>query len=215
MSVTINTPDPILSAADIQAWKGIPVSIAVDLEPACQVDRAIRPQTYGSAPLHLIGQAMTVRVSPPDFGAVVHALDHIKAGDVLVIAAGGRIDFAMIGDILGGHLRNIGCAGLIVDGAVRDIDTLGSWTDFPVFARAINPRGPTSAAEGEINGIVNIAGCSITPGDLIIGDRDGIIALPPALVNSRLKDAKAKLEAEETWIKGLKSGKTAGDVFGL
>ncbi len=215
MSVTINTPSETLTIAEIQAWKDIPVSIAVDLEPSRQIDYAIRPQTLGLAPLRLIGRAVTVQVTPPDFGAVVRALDHIQTGDVLVIAAGGKTDFAMIGDILGGHLRNIGCAGLVVDGAVRDIDSLGSWVDFPVFSRAVNPRGPTSAADGEINRTVVVGGCTVAPGDLIIGDRDGVVALPPDLVRARIGDAKAKLKAEETWIEGLKSGKTAAEVFGL
>jgi regulator of RNase E activity RraA len=215
MSVVINTRTAALSDAQIEAWRDIPVSIAVDLEASRQIDYAIRPQTLGATSLHLFGRAVTAQVTPPDFGAVVHALDHVQAGDVLVIAAGGETDFAMIGDILGGHLRNIGCAGLVVDGAVRDIDTLGSWIDFPVFARAVNPRGPTGAADGELNSMVTVGGCTITPGDLIIGDRDGLIALSPDLVLARIDDAKAKLKAEETWVAGLKAGKTAAEVFGL
>ena len=77
-----------------------------------------------------------------DFGAVLYALDLLKPGDVLVIAAGGRADTAMIGDILGGHLRAKGGAGLICDGAVRDTDWLAAWDDVPVYARHVNPRGP-------------------------------------------------------------------------
>jgi regulator of RNase E activity RraA len=121
----------------------------------------------------------------------------------------------MIGDILGGHLRSIGCAGLVVDGAVRDIDTLGSWADFPVFARAVNPRGPTGASDGAINGKVTVGGCLVSQGDLIIGDRDGVVALSPDVARSRIGDAKAKLKNEETWTLGLKAGKTAAEVFGL
>ena len=72
----------------------------------------------------------------------------------------------------------------MVDGAVRDIDQLGSWSDFPVFARAVNPLGPTSAAGGVLNGPVEVGGCSISPGDLILGDADGLIALNPALARA-------------------------------
>lgn len=215
MSVTINSPAVALTRAEIEAWKDIPVSVAVDLEPSRQIDYAIRPRTEGSATLRLMGRAITVAVTPPDFGAVVHALDHVQSGDVVVIAAGGDTDFAVIGDILGGHLRNIGCAGLVVDGAVRDIETLGGWANFPVFSRAINPRGPKGAADGEINGTITVGSCVVSPGDLIIGDRDGVVALSPDMVRNRIGDARAKLRTESGWIEDLKSGKTAVAVLGL
>nr|WP_319385064.1 dimethylmenaquinone methyltransferase [uncultured Roseibium sp.] len=215
MSVTINTAAATLTFEEIEAWREIAVSIAVDLLPEQQVDPAIRPQTFGGQPVHLLGTALTVAVSPPDFGAVIHALDHVRAGDVLVIAAGGQTENAMIGEILGGHLREKGCAGIIVDGAVRDIDILGNWPDFPVFSRSITPRGPVGAERGEINGSVSFGGCTINPGDLVIGDRDGLIALPPELARARLDDARAKLALEDNWIKGLRSGKPATEVFGL
>ena len=215
MSVKINIAAPALSTKEIEAWREIAVSIAVDLLPEQQIDPAIRPQTFGGHPLRLLGPALTVDVSPPDFGAVIHALDHIRTGDVLVIAAGGQTDNAMIGEILGGHLREKGCAGVIVDGAVRDIDILGNWPDFPVFARSITPRGPVGAEKGEINGPVSFGGCAINQGDLIMGDRDGLIAVPPELARSRLDAARAKLALENDRIRGLRSGKPATEVFGL
>ncbi|WP_434054395.1 MAG: dimethylmenaquinone methyltransferase [Roseibium sp.] len=215
MSVKINPAAATLSSEEIEAWREIAVSITVDLLPEQQIDPAIRPQTFGGHPLRLLGPALTVAVSPPDFGAVIHALDHVRAGDVVVIAAGGRADNAMIGEILGGDLREKGCAGIIVDGAVRDIDVLGNWPDFPVFSRSVTPRGPVGAAKGEINGSVSFGGCTISPGDLVMGDRDGLIAVPPDLARARLDDARAKLALEGDWIEGLRSGKPATDVFGL
>lgn len=215
MSVKINTAASTLATEEIDAWREIAVSIAVDLLPEQQIDPAIRPQTFGGNPLRLLGPALTVEVSPPDFGAVIHALDHVRAGDVVVIAAGGQIENAMIGEILGGHLREKGCAGVVVDGAVRDIDVLGNWPDFPVFSRSITPRGPVGAGKGEINGAVSFGGCMINPGDLVMGDRDGLIALPPELARARLDDARAKLVLESDWIKGLRSGRPATEVFGL
>jgi len=215
MSVTINTAAATLTSEEIDAWREIAVSIAVDLLPDCQIDPAIRPQTFGGQPLRLLGTALTVAVSPPDFGAVIHALDHVRKGDVVVIAAGGQTDNAMIGEILGGHLREKSCAGIVVDGAVRDIDVLGNWPDFPVFSRSITPRGPVGAERGAINGSVSFGGCTINPGDLVMGDRDGLIALPPELARTRLDDARAKLALEDNWIKGLRSGTPATEVFGL
>ena len=184
-------------------------------EPDHQIDNRIRPLNTGSASLRLIGPAMTVECSPPDFGAVVHALDHIQTGEVLTISAGGNRDIAMVGEILGGHLREIGCAGIVVDGVVRDIDTLGSRPDFPVFARGVNPRGPSSASKGYVNRTVNLGGCTISSGDLIVGDRDGLAVLPPDVARTRVQDAVDRLAQEKRWIEGLKANRPITEVFGL
>ena len=216
MSVVIKERvGPRLAAEDLEAWRDVPVSIAVDLEPARQIDNAIRPQNSGDHPLRLLGPAMTVSCSPPDFGAMIQVLDFIQPGEVLAIAAGGRLDVAMVGEILGGHLREIGCAGIVCDGMVRDIESLGSWPDFPVYARGINPRGPISASEGVINGEISLGECSVKPGDLIIGDRDGLAALSPDIARARISDARTKLATEQLWIEGLKSRKPVTEVFDL
>lgn len=229
MAITVHNPDSTgtdaetaterLSDGEIAAWAGIPVSVAVDLAPEGQIDPAVALRTRlpagKEAGLSLLGRALTVRCDPPDFGAVVLALDHVQAGDVVVVAAQARTDFAMIGEILGGHLRAKGCAGLVVDGAVRDIDQLGSWPDFPVFARGINPRGPTSAAGGALFGGIDVGGCPVNAGDLILGDADGLIVLDADLARAHLDAAKAKIGLEQRWIAALASGKAAGDVFGL
>ena len=147
MPVTLRTPsEPDLTAAEIARWAAVPVAVAVDMvRDAGQIDPAIRPLRPAGMQPRLFGQAVTVRCEAPDFGAVLHALDVIRRGQVLVIDAAGHRDAAMIGDILSGHLRNKGVSGLVCDGAVRDTGTLGGWTDFAVFSRWITPRGPTGA----------------------------------------------------------------------
>ncbi|WP_309668207.1 hypothetical protein [Tabrizicola sp.] len=217
MPVTLHhAPASTLTAAEIDRWRPIPVSVAVDLgRDAGQIDPAIRPLMPPGRQPRLFGQAVTVRCEPPDFGAVLQALDLIGPGQVLVIDAAGHRDTAMIGDILSGHLRRKGASGLVVDGAVRDVGTLGTWTDFSVFARWITPRGPSSADRGALNLPVVIGGYLVCPGDLIIGDDDGLVALPPAIVRSRIADAEAKLARETAWIAGLDTGKSATEVFAL
>jgi 4-hydroxy-4-methyl-2-oxoglutarate aldolase len=98
---------------------------------------------------------------------------------------------------------------------VRDVGTLGAWDDFAVFSRWITPRGPTGADRGAVNRPVVIGGCLVSPGDLMIGDDDGLVALTPAVVRSRIADAEAKLAREAAWIAGLESGTPAAEVFGL
>ncbi|MCU0827770.1 MAG: hypothetical protein MUE52_10275 [Tabrizicola sp.] len=203
MPVTIHAPQPSdLTAAEIARWAKVPVAVAVDVGNAKgQIDPAIRPLRPAGQQPRLFGPAVTVRCEPPDFGAVLHALDIIQPGQVLVIDADGHRDTAMIGDILSGHLRAKGVAGIVCDGAVRDTGTLGQWDDFPVFSR--------------VNCRVTIGGVSVTPRDLIIGDDDGLICLKPAMVRELIADAEAKLQREEQWIKALAAGKSAADVFGL
>jgi 4-hydroxy-4-methyl-2-oxoglutarate aldolase len=216
MTVEISTAAPGgLSDAEIALWREIPVAIAVDLSPESQIDPSIRPINPPGKQPRLFGRAVTVSCTPPDFGAVVHALEHVGRGEVLMIAAGGDGVTAMIGEILSGHLRNRGAAGVVCDGAVRDVATLSGWQDFAVFSRSITPRGPTSAEHGTINAVVMIGGRRVTPGDLVIGDDDGVVALAPETVRSRIGDAEARLAREGGWIKSLAAGRSVIETFGV
>ena len=215
MAVTIHPTKADLTGAEIAAWRDIPVAIAVDLSHESQIDPAIRPITPPGNQPRLFGRAVTVSCTPPDFGAVVHALEHVGRGEVLMIAAGGDAVTAMIGEILSGHLRNRGAAGVVCDGAVRDVATLSAWSNFSVFARSITPRGPTSAAGGTINAVVAIGGRRVAPGDLVIGDDDGLVSLSPETVRTRLKDAEARLVREDGWIESLAAGKSVVETFGV
>jgi len=216
MTVTIHSSDnDSLSIDEIKVWQNIPVAFAADLSPKQQLDIAIRPLCVLGKQPKLCGRAVTALCEPPDFGAVLHATDLIKPGDVLVIAAGGCDDTAMIGEIVSGHLRSKGCVGVVCDGAVRDAATIASWPDFSVFTRFVNPRGPTGAEKGTVQAPVTIGKRTVTAGDLILGDDDGLIALSPASAREILSDAQAKLSAEQDWVIGLASGKSCADVFGL
>jgi regulator of RNase E activity RraA len=121
----------------------------------------------------------------------------------------------MIGEILCGHLRDKGAAGVICDGAVRDVESLAGWDDFSVYSRAITPRGPDGASAGAVQCATPFGGITITSGDLIMGDDDGLIALCPARAKEILPKAVAKLAMEEHWISQLKSGIAVTEVFGL
>jgi 4-hydroxy-4-methyl-2-oxoglutarate aldolase len=216
MTVTIHPrPQDVPTKAEIEPWRAVPVAVAVDLAPDEQLDVRIRPINPPGRQPRLFGRAVTVRCEPPDFGAVVHALELVGPGDVLVIAAMGLGGTAMIGEILAGHLRARGCAGVVCDGPVRDVATLAGWSDFAVFARSVNPRGPTSATEGAVNAPVMIGDRQVGPGDLVIGDDDGLVALSPATVRSRIGDAEAKLALEAKWIEALASGRPVAEIFGL
>ena len=216
MTVTISTAVAgRLTKAEIARWRDVPVAIAVDLSHESQIDPAIRPINPPGRQPRLFGRAVTVSCKPPDFGAVVHALEHVGKGEVLVIAAGGDAATAMIGEILSGHLRSRGAAGVVCDGAVRDVATLSGWKDFAIYSRSITQRGPTSAKHGTLNAVVTIGGRRVAPGDLVIGDDDGLVCLSPDTVRKRIGDAEARLAREEGWIKKLAKGRSVIETFGV
>jgi regulator of RNase E activity RraA len=205
-----------LTPAEIDRWRGVPVAVAVDLgRDVGQIDPAIRPLRPPGRQPRLFGRAVTAACEPPDFGAVLHALDLVEPGDVLVIAAAGHAETAMIGEILGGYLRRRGGRGVVCDGAVRDVAALAGWDDFAVFARWITPRGPSSAERGAVNLPVVIGGRLVTSGDLVIGDDDGLVALSPATVRARIADAEATLARETDWEATLAAGRSVRETFGL
>jgi regulator of RNase E activity RraA len=209
-------PGDDITPAEIDRWREVPVSIAVDLnlDPG-QIDPAIRALMPPGQQPRLFGRAVTVQCEPPDFGAVLHALTVVQPGEVLVIAAGGDAHTAMIGEILCGHLRSLGAVGMVCDGAVRDVVTLAGWSDFAVFSRHVTPRGPVGLNRGSVNVPVDVGGCRVSPGDLIIDDDDGLVALSPAAIRNGIAGAEAKIALEADWIAQLSAGTSVNDTFGL
>jgi regulator of RNase E activity RraA len=121
----------------------------------------------------------------------------------------------MIGDILGGHLHRQGAAGLVCDGAVRDVAGLAAMKGLSVYSRAVNPLGPTTAHRGEVNGAVKLGGITVAPGDLLMGDDDGLVALPPPLLERLIDAAEAKLRLEAEWTARLTAGEPIRKIFKL
>lgn len=197
-------------------WQRVPTAVAIDVSAGrCRIDAAIRPLRPAGSQPRLFGRAVTVRCTPPDFGSVVYALEQVRPGDVVVIDAGGDRATAVIGDVLGGRLRALGAVGIICDGAVRDVGTLAGWHDFAVYSRYVNPRGPTSALSGDLQGVISFGGRLIRPGDLIIGDDDGLCALDSRMAGEYIDLAEAKLAREEAWTAALAAGTPVAAVFGL
>lgn len=196
-------------------WRRIPPAVVADFAPERQIDPAIRPLLPPGRQPALFGRAVTARCEPPDFGAVLVAVGAIRAGEVLVIAAGGDGRTAMIGDVLGGHIHRKGAAGVVCDGAIRDVDNLAGMAGLSAYSRSVTPRGPTGAAFGEVNAPVAIGGCRVAPGDLVIGDGDGLVALPPDALAALIGPAKAKLKLEAEWTARLSAGEDPRVIFGM
>jgi RraA family protein len=158
-----------------------------------------------AAQMKVAGPAVTVEVRPGDNLAIHAALAIAQPGDVIVVDGMGDLSAALIGEIMSTQAAASGIAGIIIDGAVRDADTL-SRGHFPVFAAGLNPSGPTKAIAGRVNHPVSVAGVAINPGDLIIGDMDGVVVLPREEVAALLELAQQKLDGENRRIVAIKEG---------
>ena len=216
MTVTLHRrPDEVLTPDEWERMAQVPPAVALDCIPGAWLAEGVRPLMPPGRQPRLFGRAVTAQVTAPDFGAVVQALDHCGPGDVLVIAAGGDPGTAMIGEVLSGHLRRRGVAGVVCDGAIRDVGTLAGWPDFAAFSRHVTPRGPTGAAYGAVFATVSFAGGRVSPGDLVFGDDDGLVIVPPLAARDGLAAAEAKLALESRWIAALEGGAAVQQVFGL
>jgi RraA family protein len=153
----------------------------------------------------LAGPAFTVKTAPGDNLLVHKALDVARAGDVIVVDAGGYAEQAIIGELMATRAKQRGIAGLVIWGAIRDSAELGAGS-YPVFACGVTHRGPYKDGPGEINVPVSIAGMSVSPGDIIVGDADGLVAVPQALAERVLASAQAILAKETAAMKQMQDG---------
>jgi RraA family protein len=163
----------------------------------------IRPYHKGGK---LIGPALTVRVPPGDNLMVHKAIDMARPGDVIVVDAGGITAQAIIGEIMSLHAETRGVAGMIIDGAIRDAGALAA-SAFPVYARGVTHRGPYKNGPGEINVDVSIGGLVIHPGDIVVGDEDGLLALSPEEAPALAKAAAAYLQKELDILADIRAGR--------
>src|SRR5690606_20136195 len=124
------------------------------------------------------------------------ALDLAEPGDVIVVDAGGDLTNAIIGELMTILAQTNRIAGIVINGAIRDSGAIRK-QDFPVYAAGVTHRGPYKDGPGEINVPIAIDGMMISPGDVIIGDEDGFLAVPAAEAETVLASAKKKAASEE------------------
>jgi 4-hydroxy-4-methyl-2-oxoglutarate aldolase len=197
-------------------WRNIPTSIIADAaNGTAHLPPAIRPLRPAGQQPYLFGRAVTVQCAPPGITAVIHGLAKLRPGDVLVLAVGGDESATMNGDIFAGAARRAGCVGLVCDGAIRDVRELAKWDDFSVFTRSIAPRAGVLQEGGAVNVPVKIGGKTIMPGDLVVGDDDGVVVLGRLDAERLLPWALNKIQLEKDWVKALEAGVPILDVFGI
>lgn len=179
----------------IEAFRSVPVAVAGDCMGRSVGAMGLR--TYHDAiDITMCGPAFTVRVRPGDNLMIHKALMMVQPGDILVIDGGGDLTQALMGGLMRTTAITRKLGGLVIDGAVRDVV---EWAqgEMPIFARGHTHRGPSKEGPGEINVPISCAGMTVSPGDLVLGDADGVIAIPSADVAALLPAVQAHLKKEE------------------
>ena len=176
------------------------------------VDPAIAPLWR---PISLCGPAFTVRCVGGDNLAVHHALVEAHPGQVLVVeVTGDAKQTALMGDIIAYAARVRGLAGLVTNGVVRDWAKLQE-LNFPVFCTGLNIAGPVKADEGERSIDVVVGGAAVSPGDIVLGDEDGVVVVPAAGLQGVVEAAGLRAEKEQEVIRKLDAGATTISLYGL
>lgn len=213
MPTLIRQPAPAPDRQLIEQWTPVGVTIASDVSGGVYVcDPAIRALEPSAA---VCGPALTARCDPGDLGAVVHAIDRAQPGQVLVVDVGGKVEYSALGDLFAGAARRAGVAGIVVDGAIRDIGTLRKWTDFPIWTRSTTQRAMPFKSGGEVNGVITCGSRVVRPGDLVLGDANGVAILPIEAARELLARALTRVTFEEECVRKIAAGARLAELFDL
>lgn len=168
------------------------------------VGRGVR--SLGADAVYLAGSAFTVRIAPADNLLVHKALDLAKPGDAILVDAGGDTSHAVADELMFAYAKEREIRGFVVDGSVRDgasIRRMGC----PVFAKGLTPLGPYKEGPGEINVPIGCGGAAVHPGDLVVGDADGVVVVPRDHAEEVLEKALAIRRNEEDVMKSIYDGR--------
>lgn len=201
--LNIKRPDPDL----VEQFRGFPSSnIGDTMERLYCTNSYIKP--LNDAPM--VGVAFTVKCPAGDNMMFHRAMDLARPGDVLVVDGQGAMERSLAGEIMMRYCISRGFAGVVVEGCMRDSDAIREM-DFPVYCKGITPQGPYKHGPGEINVPVCVGGQVIHPGDILVGDRDGIVVIPPKDAPEILEEVRKKFASEEKTIADYTAGRVNYD----
>jgi len=156
--------------------------------------------------MRFAGPALTVEVRPGDNLMIHAALAIAKPGDVIVVDGKGDLNSALMGEIMCQQAAKIGVVGVVIDGAVRDGEAIRA-LGLPMYACGLNPNGPTKFVPGRLNHPISVGGVSVQPGDLVVGDGDGVTVIERDKAEPMLSLAAEKVAAETRRIAEIRGGK--------
>lgn len=190
----IERPDPAL----VEKFRGLPSSNINDMMNRLYCMRG-NIKRRGQLDTWLLGTAVTAKVPDGDNVFVHRALDVAQPGDVVVVDGNGCTSRSLMGEIMFTYAQNKGIAGIIVDGAIRDMEALYH-LDIPVYAAAVTPQGPYKNGPGEINVPVSCGGQVVFPGDILVGDADGVVVVRKEFAEEILQLALDKKASEDATL---------------
>ncbi len=195
---------PWADPAVLEQCRELPTSILSDSQERVGGVRGVHWVPGGRWP-RFAGPALTVRTRPGDNLVVHRALDLAQPGEVLVVDAGGYLERAILGEIMGRYAVTRGLAALVVDGAVRDAEGLAAGP-IPVFSLGINHLGPYKDGPCEIHGPVSVGGTVVRSGDVVVGDGDGVVVIPHERAAEVAALGAARLRSEEEQFAQIAAG---------
>ena len=200
------------SEAETEAFRGVPTSFLCDaMSGEGALDWRIKPIALTS----LFGVALTCQCGPADVLPLKTAVAMCQPGDVIVVATGGHTGAAVVGDLLLGIAKNRGAAGFVTDGLIRDrvdVEAL----QLPVYAIGVTPNSPHSKGPGSIGLPIICGGRSVASGDVVVGDRDGIVVVPRAGIAETLRNLERVRSLEARASAAVRAGsKNVEDVTPL
>ncbi|MFB3165271.1 RraA family protein [Neobacillus sp. 179-J 1A1 HS] len=178
----------------IKDFLGIPTTCISDaMDGLNNLHPAIKPlkERY-----KLAGRAYTVKIPVGENLSVLKAIREANPGDILVVDAKGDQYRAIAGDFVVGMAQTLGIGGLVVDGVIRDIVAIKA-LNFPVFSRGTTVAASAKAGVGEVNVPISCGGVPVNPGDIIVGDADGVVVIPQAIEKRILALSVEKLKKDE------------------
>ncbi|MGK5093310.1 hypothetical protein WDW89_15020 [Deltaproteobacteria bacterium TL4] len=212
MRAIVNKKNQRPSLEWIERFKSIPPSIASDcLNRYYAMHSTISPVFENCA---LCGFAMTIQ-SMSGNNLMSHlALTFAEPGDVLVVDARGNLGQAVWGGVQTAYAQKQGVAGIVIDGAIRDVAYMREH-HFPAYCKGVIPAGPHKGWADSVNVPIQCGGVPVMPGDLILGDDDGVVVVPQNLLESVFKEAQKRLQQEREWFQKIEEGSSSLDVVGL
>jgi len=204
----IDRPDRAL----VSSFEGIPSAIVSDVieDVRTAMNSGIKP-VYRET--EVAGTALTVKAVPGDNLIIHKAITMAEPGDVLVIDGDRYTETAYLGELMCASCQTHDLAGLVVDGAIRDREEIAAM-EFPVYARGVHPQGPVKRAAGSINVTVSCGGITVDPGDIVVGDGEGVTVVPANDAEVILERAREKLATEDDLRDRIEDGEYLYDIAG-
>lgn len=203
-NLRVMQPKRRVAASLVEKYRELPTAVISDsMSRLLAGGASLRPMHAGGTVL--AGPAFTVKTRPGDNLFVHKAIDTALPGDILVVDAGGDLTNSIMGEMMLTHSETRGLAGVIVYGAIRDYGHVKNHP-FPVFACGVSHRGPLHDGPGEVNIPIAIEGMVIEPGDMMVGDDDGVIAVAYDLAEDIQKVAAKRLEGENAQRVRVRNG---------